>query len=67
LGFFLAFFSVIFGFSMIWHIWWLAIVGLLGAITVSLRHAWQTELEDTISVATIDDHERFHHSQVARA
>jgi hypothetical protein len=52
---------------MIWHIWWLAIVGLLGAITVSLRHAWQTELEDTISVATIDDHERFHHSQVARA
>jgi cytochrome o ubiquinol oxidase subunit 1 len=67
LGFFLAFFSVIFGFSMIWHIWWLAIVGLLGAITVSLRHAWQTELEDTVSVATIDDHERFHHSQVARA
>jgi cytochrome o ubiquinol oxidase subunit 1 len=67
LGFFLAFFAVIFGFSMIWHIWWLAIVGLLGTTTVTLRQAWQTELEDTVSVATIADHERFHHSQVARA
>jgi len=67
LGFLLAFFAVIFGFSMIWHIWWLAIVGLLGTITVTLRHAWKTELEDTVSLATIADHERFHHSQVARA
>jgi cytochrome o ubiquinol oxidase subunit I len=67
LGFFIAFFAVIFGFSMIWHIWWLAIVGLLGTITVTLRRAWQAELEDTVSVAAIAEHERYHRSQVARA
>jgi cytochrome o ubiquinol oxidase subunit I len=67
LGFFIAFFTVILGFSLIWHIWWLAIVGLLGAIAVSLRQAWQTELEDYVSVATIAEHERAHQSQVARA
>jgi cytochrome o ubiquinol oxidase subunit 1 len=52
---------------MIWHIWWLAIVGSLGTITVTLRHAWQAELEVTVSVETLAEHERFHQSQVARA
>jgi cytochrome o ubiquinol oxidase subunit 1 len=67
LGFFVAFFMVILGFSLIWHIWWLAVIGLLGAIIASLRHAWRTELEDNISVATIAEHERAHQSRVARA
>jgi cytochrome o ubiquinol oxidase subunit 1 len=67
LGFSIAFFAVILGFSLIWHIWWLAIVGLFGSITVSLRHAWRTELEDHVSVATIGEHEQAHQSQVARA
>jgi cytochrome o ubiquinol oxidase subunit I len=67
LGFFVAFFAVILGFSLIWHIWWLAIIGLLGAIVASLRHAWRTELEDNVSVATIAEHERAHQSRVAQA
>jgi len=66
LGFFVAFFTVILGFSLIWHIWWLAIVGLLGGIAVSLHHAWRTEVEDHVPVATIAEHERAHHSQVGR-
>ena len=28
IGFVLAFFAVVFGFAMIWHIWWMAIVGV---------------------------------------
>jgi cytochrome o ubiquinol oxidase subunit 1 len=67
LGFFMAFFMVIVGFSSIWHIWWLAIVGVLGAITVGVRHAWRTELEDVIPLATIVEHERAHQAQVASA
>jgi cytochrome o ubiquinol oxidase subunit I len=67
LGFFIAFFMVIVGFSLIWHIWWFAIVGLLGAITVGVRHAWRTELEDVIPLATIVEHERAHQAQVASA
>ena len=30
-GFVTAFFAVVTGFALIWHIWWLAIVGLVGA------------------------------------
>ena len=66
LGFSIAFFSVILGFSLIWHIWWLAIVGLLGVIAVSLRHAWRTDLEELVPVETIAEHERAFQSQVAR-
>jgi cytochrome o ubiquinol oxidase subunit 1 len=33
MGMFIAAFALIFGFAMIWHIWWLVIVGLIGAIT----------------------------------
>ena len=65
LGFSIAFFSVILGFSLIWHIWWLAIVGLLGVIAVSLRHAWRTDLEELVPVETIAEHERIFQSQVA--
>jgi cytochrome o ubiquinol oxidase subunit 1 len=64
LGFLLAFFAVILGFALIWHIWWLASVGLLGAIAASLRHAWRVDLEDEVSVATIAEHERAHRAQV---
>jgi cytochrome o ubiquinol oxidase subunit 1 len=67
LGFFVAFFMVILGFSLIWHIWWLAIVGLVGAIGAGLRHAWRTELEDHVPLATIAEHERAHQSRAAQA
>jgi cytochrome o ubiquinol oxidase subunit 1 len=67
LGFSVAFCAVILGFSLIWHIWWLAILGLAGEIAVTLRHAWRTDLEDHISVAAIAEHERAHQAQAARA
>jgi cytochrome o ubiquinol oxidase subunit 1 len=67
LGFFIAFFMVILGFSLIWHIWWSAIVGLIGALVVSLRHAWKTDLEDSVSIATIAEHERAQRSRAAHA
>jgi cytochrome o ubiquinol oxidase subunit 1 len=67
LGFFVAFFAVILGFSLIWHIWWLAIVGLTGAISVCVRQAWRTELEEHISVATIAEHERAYQAQAMQA
>jgi cytochrome o ubiquinol oxidase subunit I len=38
-GFFLAFFAVVLGFALIWHIWWMAIVGLPGSLAVVLVQA----------------------------
>ena len=34
-GFIIAFFAVVTGFSLIWHIWWMAILGLLAAASRS--------------------------------
>jgi cytochrome o ubiquinol oxidase subunit 1 len=44
-GFFLAFFAVALGFALIWHIWWMAIIGLGGAFAVCLLQGWRTETE----------------------
>jgi cytochrome o ubiquinol oxidase subunit I len=42
-----------FGFAMIWHIYWLAIVGILGIITCIIVRATGDEHEYTISAAEI--------------
>jgi cytochrome o ubiquinol oxidase subunit 1 len=42
-GFGIGMLAIGFGFAMIWHIWWLAAIGLLGIITVIL---WRTSLGD---------------------
>jgi len=52
-GIFLAFFAVIFGFAMIWHIAWLAMLGLLGGLAVGLRQAWRPETETLVTADEI--------------
>jgi cytochrome o ubiquinol oxidase subunit 1 len=56
-GFVAAFFATLTGFSLIWHIWWLVIVGLIGAYATFVVFAWRDESETEISaeeVARID-------------
>ena len=48
-GFFVAFFSFILGFALIWRIWWLAVVGLIGLLAVGLMQAWRTDGEVQVS------------------
>jgi cytochrome o ubiquinol oxidase subunit I len=57
-GFITAFFAVIMGFSLIWQIWWLAIVGFLAAMTVVLIAGWSSEREHEISAAEVARMER---------
>jgi cytochrome o ubiquinol oxidase subunit 1 len=60
-GFITAFFSTICGFAMIWHIWWMVILGLVGAYAVFVWFAWRDEEEYEISaeeVARIDRERR---------
>jgi cytochrome o ubiquinol oxidase subunit 1 len=52
-GILLAFFAVIFGFAMIWHIAWLAIIALLGGMAVGLRQAWRPETETLVTADEI--------------
>jgi cytochrome o ubiquinol oxidase subunit 1 len=48
-GFFLAFFAVVLGFALVWHIWWMAIAGLIGSAAVGLVQAWRTDGEVEIA------------------
>jgi len=40
-----AFFSTAMGFALIWHIWWLVILGFLGAWATFVVFAWRDEAE----------------------
>jgi cytochrome o ubiquinol oxidase subunit 1 len=57
-GFITAFFAVIMGFSLIWQIWWLAILGFLAVAIVVLIAGWKTEREHEVSAAELAQMER---------
>jgi cytochrome o ubiquinol oxidase subunit 1 len=64
-GFFVSFFSVIAGFSLVWHIWWLAIVGLAGMAASALTHAWRIHGEIEIPAEEIAAVERARERRVS--
>jgi cytochrome o ubiquinol oxidase subunit I len=53
IGIVIAFFAVIMGFALVWHIWWMAVVGLGGILAASLSHAWCVVHEVEIPAETI--------------
>jgi cytochrome o ubiquinol oxidase subunit I len=45
------------GFALVWHIWWMAVLGLIGAYATFVAFAWRDVSERVISpegVAHID-------------
>ncbi len=48
-----AFFATVIGFALIWHIWWLAIVGFVGAWATFVVFAWRDVSEEVIPAATV--------------
>ena len=59
-GVFLAFFAVILGFAMIWRIYWLAALGLVGAVAVALVQSWRTDREILVPAEEVAQFERAH-------
>jgi cytochrome o ubiquinol oxidase subunit 1 len=53
-----AFFASVTGFAVIWYIWWLAILGLIGAFAVLVWYAWRDEHEHVIPAAEVAELER---------
>jgi cytochrome o ubiquinol oxidase subunit 1 len=49
IGFVIAFFAVITGFSLIWHIWWIVILGLLAAAVTVLVFGWSENRQHEIT------------------
>jgi cytochrome o ubiquinol oxidase subunit I len=48
-GFVTAFFAVITGFALIWHIWWMAILGLACAALTLFAFGWMERSETEVS------------------
>jgi cytochrome o ubiquinol oxidase subunit 1 len=57
-GFIIAFFAVMLGFAGIWHIWWMAILGLLAAAVTALVFGWSENREQEIPATEIARMER---------
>ncbi len=60
LGLVIAGFSFLVGFGLIWHIWWLAAVGLLGVITTIVMRSLDDETERIIPSREVAAHEEAH-------
>ncbi|CAD83315.1 cytochrome o ubiquinol oxidase subunit I [Candidatus Blochmanniella floridana] len=54
-GILIAFFSLIFGFSMIWYIWWSAILGFFGIIITWIARSFNTNTEYYITPKEIKE------------
>jgi cytochrome o ubiquinol oxidase subunit 1 len=52
-GFVCAFFSTVTGFALIWHIWWMVALGLLGAFATFVVFAWRDRVEDEIPIEEV--------------
>jgi cytochrome o ubiquinol oxidase subunit I len=57
-GFINSFFAAVTGFSLIWQIWWLAILGLLGSAITILVFGWSEDREREIPPGEIARLER---------
>ena len=64
-GFLTAFFAVITGFALIWHIWWLAGAGLIGAAATLLTFMFHPDEEVEISAKEIALFEKTHPVEVS--
>jgi cytochrome o ubiquinol oxidase subunit I len=52
-GFVCAFFATMVGFALIWHIWWMAGLGLVGAYFTFVVFAWRDVSEEEIPAAEV--------------
>jgi cytochrome o ubiquinol oxidase subunit I len=59
-GFVTAFFAVVTGFALIWHIWWMAGLGAIGAFVTLLAFAFREQEEVEIPAERIAQFDRAH-------
>ena len=60
-------FAMIFGFAMIWHIWWLAGVGAIGMLVSFLMRVFNDDIDYYVPAAEVERIERAHHQQRVEA
>jgi cytochrome o ubiquinol oxidase subunit I len=53
-----AFFATLVGFAMIWHIWWMALLGIAGAFATFVAFAWRDRSEVEIPAFEVANYDR---------
>ena len=66
-GIIISAFSLVMGFAMVWHIWWLAIVGLIGMIATYIKHTFNDDVDYYVPVDVVARTENEHFAQIAKA
>ncbi|MGY3930379.1 ubiquinol oxidase subunit I [Aeromonas encheleia] len=56
--------SVVFGFAMIWHIWWMAIAGFVGMIATWIIHSFNEDVDYYVQVDEIERIEGQHFDNI---
>jgi cytochrome o ubiquinol oxidase subunit I len=64
-GFITAFFAVVTGFALIWHIWWMAGLGAIGTFLTMLAFAFRDEEETEIPAEQIARFEQVNQAEIA--
>ena len=64
-GFVTAFFAVVIGFALIWHIWWMAGFGVLGAAVALLAFMFRAKGEVEIPADEVGLFDRAHPVEVS--
>jgi cytochrome o ubiquinol oxidase subunit 1 len=64
-GFITAFFAVVGGFALIWHIWWIAGVGLIGIFLTVLAFAFRSDEEIKIPAEQVARFEQAQQVEIA--
>ncbi len=54
MGFIIAVFGFLFAFGIVWYMWWLAIIGIIGVIASAIAHLSEEECEYVITKAEIE-------------
>ena len=60
-GFWIGAFSIVMGFALTWHIWWLALVGLVGMIGSFIARTFDNDIDYYVPAAEVEriENERF--------
>ena len=60
-GFWIGAFSIVLGFALTWHIWWLALVGLVGMIGSFIARTFDNDIDYYVPAAEVEriENERF--------
>ena len=67
MGFVIGIFAFIFAFAMVWHIWWVAIIGLVGGIGSLIVRSFNYDIDYYVKASEVEAIETKHQQEMAGA